>query len=188
MKKQPQKCKKSIDSTCNCKETDDFCYKHARKRQKNSEDSDKKKYDVKTLEPLKNTKIIKAQQKLLDNKLMSDSKNLRKIIKDIEKHYQLFIEGHTRLIKQIKVTSDDKYIISSSEDNTIRIWNILENRQEYIIREFKSLRKWIITNDNKYLIAISSMDPNITVWNLVEKRKEFKFMVDLLHHIRIIGR
>ena len=50
------------------------------------------------------------------------------IVKELERNYQLFLEGHKSSITSIVITSDDKYIISGSDDRTIRIWNLLEKR------------------------------------------------------------
>ena len=40
------------------------------------------------------------------------------------------MKGHTDSVVTVVATSDNKYIISGSWDKTIRIWNLLEKRQE----------------------------------------------------------
>ena len=55
------------------------------------------------------------------------------IVKELERDYKLFLEGHTSSITSITITSDNKYIISGSDDKTIRIWNLLEKRQEIVL-------------------------------------------------------
>ena len=42
------------------------------------------------------------------------------------------LEWHTDSIRCVAVTSDNKYIISSSFDNIVRLWNLLEKRQEAV--------------------------------------------------------
>ena len=43
------------------------------------------------------------------------------IVKELEEDYKLFLEGHNDMITSIALTSDNKYIISSSGDCTIQI-------------------------------------------------------------------
>ena len=68
--------------------------------------------------------------------------------------------------------NDNKYIISSSVDNTIRVWNPLEKRQESVLQEHTS-QFWtvIVTNDNKYIIS-GSLDKTIRIWNLLQKTQQ----------------
>ena len=40
------------------------------------------------------------------------------------------MQGHLDEITSVAVTSDNKYIVSCSSDNTIRIWNLLEKKQK----------------------------------------------------------
>ena len=40
------------------------------------------------------------------------------------------MQGHTDSVWTVALTSDNKHIVSGSSDNTIRIWNFLEKRQE----------------------------------------------------------
>ena len=49
------------------------------------------------------------------------SKNLAEIQKQLQSNFNLFLEAHTSLVRAVAVTSDSKYIISGSSDNTIRI-------------------------------------------------------------------
>ena len=77
------------------------------------------------------------------------------------------------------VTSDSKYIISGSGDpfdddseNTIRIWNLLEKRQEAVLEGHTSAVQTVaVISDNKYIIS-GSRDKTIRIWNLLEKRQE----------------
>ena len=76
------------------------------------------------------------------------------IVKQLERDYKLFLEGHTSYINSIAITSDNKYIISGSSDKTIRIWNLLEKRQETVLKGHTSgVTSIAITSDNKYIIS-----------------------------------
>ena len=75
--------------------------------------------------------------------------------------------------------SDSKFIISGSGDpfdddseNTIRIWNLLEKRQEAVLEGHTSAVQTVaVISDNKYIIS-GSRDKTIRIWNLLEKRQE----------------
>ena len=48
--------------------------------------------------------------------------------------YNLILEAHTCAVNHVKLTTDNKFIISSSEDNTIRIWSLLDKMQLATLR------------------------------------------------------
>ena len=68
------------------------------------------------------------------------------------------------------MTNDNKYIISGSgnpisknSDNTIRIWNLLEKRQETVLQGHTSyVNTLVLTSDNKYIIS-SSYDKTVRI-------------------------
>ena len=45
-------------------------------------------------------------------------------MKSFEKTQESVLQGHTRWINSVTVTSDNKYIVSGSNNDTIRIWNL----------------------------------------------------------------
>ena len=49
------------------------------------------------------------------------SKNIQEIKEELQSNFGLFLEGHTFCVNSVTVTSDNKYILSGSADNTIRI-------------------------------------------------------------------
>ena len=64
------------------------------------------------------------------------------------------MKGHSSTVRTVAVTSDNKYVISGSSDNTIRIWNVFEKRQETVLEEHLN---WVnsvsVTSDNKFIIS-----------------------------------
>ena len=98
----------------------------------------------------------KIDEEIESNKKISIIKNHNPsvIVKELERDYKLFLQGHTRQINSIAMTSDNKYIISGSHDKTIRIWNLLEKRQETVLEgHTSSVTSIAITSDNKYIIS-----------------------------------
>ena len=64
------------------------------------------------------------------------------------------MQGHLYGVNTLTVSSDNKYIISGSNDRTIRIWNFLEKKQEIVLDKLLSwLRSLAITKNNKYFIS-----------------------------------
>ena len=73
------------------------------------------------------------------------------------------MQGHAKQVTTVVVTRDNKYIISGSEDNTIRIWNLLEKTQESVLQgHSKQVTTVAATSDNKYIIS-SSLDKTIRI-------------------------
>jgi FOG: WD40 repeat len=56
----------------------------------------------------------------------------------LEKTQETTLQGHTGCVTTLAVTSDYKYIVSGSDDYTIRIWNVLEKTQETVFCGHKS--------------------------------------------------
>ena len=70
------------------------------------------------------------------------------------------------------MTSINKFIISGSYDQTIRIWNFLQKRQETVLQgHLNAVTSTVVTTDNKYIIS-GSLDKTIRVWNLLGKKLE----------------
>ena len=68
---------------------------------------------------------------------------------------------------------DGKYLISGSEDKSIKFWNLEEKLDEHSLYGHTSNVYTIaISQDAKYL-ASGSNDKSIIIWNLNDKREEF---------------
>jgi WD domain, G-beta repeat. len=51
----------------------------------------------------------------------------------IEEQYEGVFEGHTSAVNAILVTKDKKFVITGSDDHTVRIWNLIDKRQESVL-------------------------------------------------------
>ena len=92
-------------------------------------------------------------------------------MKSFTKRQETVLQGHTSSVLTVAVTSDNKYIVSGSDDNTIRIWNLLEKRQETVFRgHTDSVNSVAMTSDNKYIIS-GSDDNTIRIWKFGIKDK-----------------
>ena len=54
---------------------------------------------------------------------------------------EIVFEGHLDWVRSVIFYDEDKFIISCSQDCTVRIWNVGEKKQEKILR--KSNDHWI---------------------------------------------
>lgn len=85
-----------------------------------------------------------------------------------KKQQEAILEGHTNWVNSLAVTNDNKFILSGSDDNIIRVWNLLEKRQEDIFESDTSLVNSVAkTKDNKYVVS-GSDDYTVRVWNLLD--------------------
>ena len=74
-------------------------------------------------------------------------------------------------VNRIKITSDNKYIISGG-DTTIRIWDLLEKKQVAVLEGHTDyIYTLAISSDDEYIIS-GSKDKTIRIWNFLWKRQK----------------
>ena len=98
-------------------------------------------------------------------------KNAKEGLKYLENKYELLAESHADVVRAVAVTYDNKYIISGSLENTLRVWNLQEKRQETVMRGHASYVTSIAITNNKYVIS-GSNDKTVRVWSLQKKCQE----------------
>ena len=76
------------------------------------------------------------------------------------------MEGHTYSVWTVAVTSDNKYIVSGSDDKTIRIWNLLEKKQKTFLNFDTSVKS--VEVDTEYNLTIYLEGGEIKTINLKE--------------------
>ena len=88
------------------------------------------------------------------------------------------MQGHSERVTTVTKTRDNKYIVSGSDDKTIRIWNILQKTQESVLQgHTSSVLTLAVTSDNKYIVS-SSKDNKIRIWKLLNKlQKHFNLII-----------
>ena len=89
--------------------------------------------------------------------------------------WKVLLQGHEGMITDLLLTQDEKFLISASEDSTIKYWNI-ENQR--VINTFSGHKKAVtslaLSSDEKYL-ASGSKDRIVLIWNLETGKKLKKF-------------
>ena len=97
------------------------------------------------------------------------SMDVENIKQALAQEFNLILEGHTESVDCIAVTSDSKYIISGSSDNTLRIWNFKDRRQECVLRYHdRCVNVIAATRDNKYIVAAYD-NFEVIIWDLQQK-------------------
>lgn len=77
--------------------------------------------------------------------------------KAIEKDYGLLLEGHISSIIVIAITNDNHFVASGAWDCTVRVWNLIDKRQEAkFIGHKGNVNSVAITSDNQFVISGSS--------------------------------
>ena len=111
---------------------------------------------------------------------LTDSENISRILSIpleeakliLSQDYGLFLQAHTDPVTCVAITSDDKYIVSGSWDNTVRIWNLQSKTQKSVLQGHT---KWVtsvsITSDNKYIVSASN-DDTVRIWNIEQEIQE----------------
>ena len=87
-------------------------------------------------------------------------------------------EGHSNDITDLLVTVDRKSLISSSKDKTIRVWDILNVKEDAIFTE----HTWSVTDIDMdplglYLIS-GSLDGTVNLYNLKEKKQIAQYTLE----------
>ena len=122
---------------------------------------------------------LELQKALIETKpeILKFSKNLKEIQRPIKRpiqtNFNSLLQGHTGSVSSVAVTNDNKYVISCSNDSTIRIWNLLELKQEAVLEGQNSsyINCVTVSKDNKYFIT-GCRDKLICIWNLLELKQE----------------
>lgn len=81
------------------------------------------------------------------------------------------LEGHEDSVTAVKFSADSKYIISGSEDNTVKVWTREGENIKTLFGATDSITCVSISKENKFILA-GSEDETVRVWD---------FKGDLLH-------
>lgn len=89
------------------------------------------------------------------------------LLKDIERDEVLFeMNGHKDAISSIKFYDQNRYLVSSSFDKSVRIWDINSRTLKHTILDYNSEITCLYINHTNKLIITGSVDGEIKVWSI----------------------
>eukprot|EP00759_Apiculatamorpha_spiralis_P049846 PhF_6_TR44489/c3_g1_i3/m.68513 len=80
-------------------------------------------------------------------------------------------KGHTSCVKSVAISTDSKYIVSGSEDKTVRVWELTHpsTSSSIVLSAHTDYVNCVcISNDSIYIVS-GSDDTTVLVWNLVTR-------------------
>ena len=101
-----------------------------------------------------------------------------------ERREEFKFTGHTHYLTSLAVSADGRFLVSGSEDYTVRVWNMQERREECMLKGHTEVVSSVAVSADGRLIVSGSWDNTIKVWN-IQEQKEHTFS-DLTHIKRII--
>ena len=76
------------------------------------------------------------------------------------------LEGYTSWVTDISITSNEKYIVSSSIDKMIKIWDLQTSK---LVQNLEGHEHWVLCvslSPNGDFIASGSRDKKVKIWNI----------------------
>ena len=76
------------------------------------------------------------------------------------------LTGHSHWVQAVEVTADGKRVISGSDDNTVKVWNLETGEEQFTLSGHSGyVRAVAVTADGTRVIS-GSYDNTVKVWNL----------------------
>ena len=92
------------------------------------------------------------------------------------------LQGHERPIKQLKFSSDGKYVYSASADRKVIKWDYKKNLKAFTYEHHASLNVICLSNSGEYMFSGDSTG-NIYVWNITSNELIKKISFDKFYNI-----
>lgn len=109
---------------------------------------------------LKSKSLIDITNKLLANRTSKE------LIESFESFRFSPTLGHAGFVMSVAITPDEKYIVSGSQDRTIKLWDIQSGKE---LRSFEGHTSYVssvaITPDGKHIVSGGS-DNTIKLWEI----------------------
>jgi len=97
------------------------------------------------------------------------------------------LKGHTRPVTAVELTSDGRYAVSSSDDGTLRVWDLASGQSTKTLQGHTgSIVALALTSDGRYAVS-GSTDHTLRVWDLAtgQSIKTLEGRTSGIHALRI---
>ncbi|KAF0247935.1 MAG: (myosin heavy-chain) kinase, partial [bacterium] len=85
------------------------------------------------------------------------------------------LQGHEHVVKAVGYTPNGKYLVSSSSDGTIKIWDLKKKRVRGALHGHELAVNALAISPNGALLASTSSDGSVRVWDLVSEKEITSF-------------
>ncbi len=80
---------------------------------------------------------------------------------------EIILIGHTDNVNSVEYSSDDRYIVSASDDKTVCLWNAEDyTLEKTFVGHQGRVQYAAISSDGKYIVSYSNDDRSIIFWNI----------------------
>ena len=83
--------------------------------------------------------------------------------------------GHSNGVGSVVLSADGRFIVSGSDDKTIKLWNIHERKEVCTFTGHTSFIWSVAMSADCKLIASGSEDKTVKLWSIHERKEEFTF-------------
>lgn len=84
--------------------------------------------------------------------------------------------GHLNEVDTVAISQDQTYVVSSSKDGTIRLWDFKTCKCLRVYEDAKSITALTISSNNNYIVS-GSADGEIKLWKLEIPSKSFQYVI-----------
>jgi WD40 repeat protein len=88
----------------------------------------------------------------------------QKNLPDIQPIYTLM--GHSHIVSSLAMSADAKFLVSGSQDQTIRVWNLATGELVHTLKGHRDSVNTVALSPDEQIIASGSADKTIKLWHL----------------------
>ena len=88
---------------------------------------------------------------------------------EVNRFSKYILSGHTMAVNSIAMTADSRFIVSGSDDNSVRVWSIPQRIEVFALVGHTSEVTAVAVSTDCRLVASSSADRTIKIWDFQER-------------------